>query len=348
MYFGGEREEFRRLNRENQLTTLREMAKDETKKINGKLGTRIEQNLKDDEKTGAKKTQAEKDATLNRLEKSGNHRDSMEKVALMMKKMERTVKDQEKAELKAFKDKEIIKKGFGARVRNVFYMRNNKAEKALAKADQAERLSELRGSDSKRNKVDLKGGEETVFERLSKIEAIEKVSNLKSEFVEKVYEKIKNINDKKIDDLEKLEALSKLKGALFKSMDDLIKNPEDGLIKNPELEAIFREITNKGPVDFVSGDSPLAGPQANTTASPPANAPTGNASDSNFMGAKKGYRKQRDLLYKFYEGEKTIAEVEASDKDEKNITKAGASDKSAKKRLDTIYEEDEEGDDGLV
>ena len=285
MYRGGEKEEFERLGRENQLSTLREMAKDETKKINGKLLARYEQNLKVDEKTKVAKTGEEQTAALTRLEKSKEQRDSMEKVALMMKKMEKTVKDQEKAkELNTLESKE-------------------------------KRLEELKRLDSKDEE-----GKETLFERLSKIEAIAGVSNLKSEFVKKVNERIDHYSKY----LEASYELEVLKGALFKSVDEV------NMDKNSELFNIFKDVVSnvsnvpKAPVDFISAGDLSASAPASAPASVPASVP-----DKDHKDDKEGYRKQQQLLEEFYKGEKTITKVEASGK-------------LPKKRLYTIDEEDEE------
>ena len=217
---GGEKEEFKRLGRENQLSTLREMAKEEADKINGKLGAHYEKNLKIDEKTGEVKTEKDKTNALERLDKSKEQRDSMEKVALMMKKMEKTAKNQEKAEEKALVDEKIKAKNLAERAKIFLNMGKKEAEEASAKANQVEKLK----------KVDL-GDKETVFERLSKMEEVTGVNSLKSEYVKAVGLKIEDLKSK--NDLENLKAL---KGALFVSMDDLNK-PE---LK--ELRSLFEKV----------------------------------------------------------------------------------------------------------
>ena len=261
------------------------MAKKENDKINGKLLARYEQNLKVDEKTKVAKTGEEQTAALTRLEKSKEQRDSMEKVALMMKKMEKTAKEQEKA--KGEKEKYIKK----------------------------QRLEEL-----KRLAKDEEG-KETVFERLSKIEAIAGVSNLKSEFVKKVNERIDHYSKY----LEASYELEVLKGALFKSVDEVNMN------KNLELFNIFKDVVSnvpKAPVDFISAGDLSASAPASVPASVPASAPA-SVPDKDHKDDKEGFKQQEQLLREFYEGEKTITKVEASGK-------------PLKKRLYTIDEEDEE------
>jgi type IV secretory pathway VirB6-like protein len=296
-YRGGEKsekKEFERLGRESKLSTLREMAKKENDKINGKLLARYQQNLKVDEKTGEVKAEKDKTDALERLDKSKEQRDSMEKVALMMKKMEKTVKDQEKAK--------------------------EKKEKYIKE----QRLEELKRLDSKDEE-----GKETLFERLSKIEAIAGVSNLKSEFVKKVNEKIdhysKYLEDEKkgakgAKVLKASYALEVLKGALFKSVDEV------NMDKNSELFNIFKDVVSKAPVDFISAGDPSASAPASTSTSAPTSTP---ARTSESTSAKNTFKKQEQLLGEFYEGEKTITKVEASGK-------------PPKKRLYTIDEEDEE------
>ncbi len=312
----GERAEFKRLGRESQLSTLRKLAGDEAKEINKKLDAIHKQNLKDDKNTVVGKTDA-----LEQLKESKNHKDSIEKVIVMMKRMEKTARKQEKEEKQAFLDKEIKDK-YSAK-------KDKKAlAEDLAKADQERRL-----------KKELKGNE-TVFERLSKIEGIEGIEgieegrlknfkkifkkifqnnpksdkNLKSEYVKEVNREINEIKDNKnINDL--LEALKALKGDLFISMNDL-----EG---KTALKNIFNKVIKKDPVDIVSGNNALA-----STQTP---AQVVNDSKPNSTEVKSEYGKQRQLLEDVYEGQKIIAEAEAQNskvKEEKDIKEKEERDRS--------------------
>ena len=299
----GEGAEFKRLGRESQLSTLRKLAGHEAKEINEKLDAIHKQNLKVDKNTGVGKTDKEKTDALEQLKESKKHKDSIEKVIVMMKRMEKTARKQEKEEKQAFLDKEIKDKDFAERAKIFLRMKGKDAEEASAKADQVERLEKS-------------GGKDTVFERLSKIEEIKEGNNLKSEYVKEVNRKINEIkDDTNINDLQKLEALEALKGDLFISMDDLERKPA--------LKVIFEQVIKKDPVDIVSGNNALA--------STPAIAQVVNDSKPNSTEVKSEYGKQRQLLEDVYQGQKIIAEAEAQNskvKEEKDIKEKEERDRS--------------------
>jgi len=232
--------EFKKLHREDKLSNLRELAKDKNQKIKETHNENISKNLG--------KQVHEKTKALDRLEKSSQNRDSMEKLALMMKKMEKTAKKQE-TELR----NEEIKKKYGRLKRVLIYTGFSK-EKGNIEEVQIKRLTNLNDEGESVLK-----GEDTVFERLSKIEGVKKVDNLKSEYMKEVNKEIDKIKEENISDSQKLEKLEALKGALFISIDELQVNTE--------LKSIFEKVTKKfteenkhsdvagGSIDGASNDS---------------------------------------------------------------------------------------------
>jgi len=210
--------EDRRLHREDKLSNLRDLAKDKNQEIKEALNKNISKNLgkQDDEKLKAR----------DRLEKSSQNRDSMEKLALMMKKMEKTAKKQE-TELR----NEEIKKNLNKLERARFILGFSSEKEKIEKV-QIKRLTNLNDEEESVLK-----GEDTVFERLSKIEGVKKVDNLKSEYMKEVNKEIDKIKEENISDSQKLEKLKALKGALFISIDDLQVNTE--------LKSIFEKVTEK-------------------------------------------------------------------------------------------------------
>ena len=281
--------EFKKLHREDKLSNLRELAKDKNQEIKETHNENISKNLgkKDDIKI----------KELKRLEKSSQNRDSMEKLALMMKKMEKTAKKQE-TELK---NKEIGK------LERVKIFLGLSKEKESIKIAQIKRLKNLNDED-----------EDTVFERLSKIEGVKKVDNLKSEYMKEVKKKI----DKYSEEPENLEKLKALKGALFISMNELQVNTE--------LKEIFKEVVKENNYSaFAGGSSDIASNDgsrrsidntqdisvrsdsdlndSNKSANESVNK---DSSDSDSIKTGSNLATQQELLKNFYEGERKIAEKE--------------------------------------
>ena len=291
--------EYRILNREDKLSNLRELAKDKNQEIKETHNENISKNLgkKDDIKI----------KELKRLEKSSQNRDSMEKLALMMKKMEKTAKKQE-TELK---NKEI-NEGYGKLERVKIFLGLSKEKKNIEIA-QIKRLKNLNDEDESVFK-----GEDTVFERLSKIEGVKKVDNLKSEYMKEVKKKI----DKYSEEPENLEKLKALKGALFISMNELQVNAE--------LKEIFEEVVKENNYSaFAGGSSDIASNDSgrrsidntqdisvrsdsdlndsNKSANESVNK---DSSDSDSIKTGSNLATQQELLKNFYEGERKIAEKE--------------------------------------
>ena len=291
--------EYRILNREDKLSNLRELAKGKNQEIKETHNENISKNL-------GKKDYIKE---LKRLEKSSQNRDSMEKLALMMKKMEKTAKKQE-TELK---NKEI-KEGYGKLERVKIFLGLSKEKENIEQA-QIKRLKNLNDEDESVFK-----GEDTVFERLSKIEGVKKVDNLKSEYMKEVKKKI----DKYSEDLtpENLEKLKALKGALFISMNELQVNAE--------LKEIFEGVVKENNYsDFAGGSSDIASNDgsrrsidktqdssvrsdsdlndSNKSANESVNK---DSSDSDSIKTGSKLATQQELLKNVYEGERKIAEKE--------------------------------------